>query len=944
MQNQPLPSGTVTFLFTDIEGSTKRWEANPAAMQSAFSRQEAILRQAIRANGGYAYKMIGDAFQAAFPTALQALQAAIDAQRALHSESWSPETEEVRVRIALHTGTTEERGDDYIVPALNRVARLLSAGHGGQVLLSEVTHGLVRDALPSGVAIVDMGEHRLKDLTRPEHIFQLVVSGLPSEFPPLKTLDYRPNNLPVQPTPLIGREKELAKLQELLEREEVRLVTLTGPGGTGKTRLGLQLASEALDDYHDGAWFVDLSPLTDSRLVVSTIASVLGVKEAGGTPIVDMLKEYLKDKSMLLVLDNFEQVVGAVKEVSMLIASCPHLEVLATSRIPLHIRAEKEYPVPPLSVPDVRHLPPLESLIQYDAVRLFIERATDIKPDFQVTNESAPAVAEICARLDGLPLAIELAAARVRVLTPQAVLERLQSRLRLLTGGSRDLPVRQQTLRSAIEWSYDLLVEGEQQLFRRMAVFQGGNTLQALEVVCNFDGQLKIDTLDGAESLASKSLVRQWDGSGAELRLLMLETIHEYAREKLAENPREEGDLLKAHALYFMRLAEKAEPHLRDREQPKWLNVLEVEHDNIRAALKWAREKGTSSAEALDAGLRTVAAMEQFWITRGYYSEGREYSDVLLSIADNADSADGGKATPARTEGEVPSGKDLVKVLCVGSILAFLQSDYPAARSLGEQALVLAQQLGDKREIARALDRLSGAAMGEDDDQTALALLEQRLAILQELGDKRGTASTLWNIAALVHARGDRVRARSLFRQGLALQEEVGNPAGMANTLLALAAGEYEEGRRSEALALYDQGIALFREVGNYWRLGYWTRQRGLWAYEEGDYAQAYSLFQQALAIWKNSEDKRGRAIGLTALGSAAAKLEEGKRGAILLGAGQTARTAVGQVWNSQDDVPYKQGLESARSQMGEEEFEKHLAQGRAMSAEEAIEYAVQES
>jgi predicted ATPase/class 3 adenylate cyclase len=596
----------VTFLFTDIEGSTKRWESNPHVMQLAFARQEDILRHSIETNGGYAYKMIGDAFQAAFPTALQALQAAVDAQHALHSESWSAETGDVRVRMALHTGTTEERGDDYVGPALNRVARLLSAGHGGQVLLSEVTHGLVRDALSPAVAILDMGEHRLKDLTRPEHIFQLVVSGLPSQFPPLNTLDNRPNNLPLQPTPLIGREKELAQVQKLLGREDVRLVTLTGPGGMGKTRLALQLASELLDedDYHDGAWFVDLSPLLESGLVVPTIASVLGVKEAGGgTPIIDTLKEYLKGKSMLLVLDNFEQVVGAAKEVSTLIAACPNLKVLATSRIPLHVRGEKECPVPPLSTPDVhdvRNLPPLERLSQYEAVRLFIERATDVKADFEVTNDNAPSVAQICVRLDGLPLAIELAAACTKLFSPQALLTRLSSslssssRLKLLTGGAKDLPARQQTLRGAIEWSYDLLEEEEKQLFWRMAPFSGGRTLEALEAVCNYDGQLLMEVVEGVQSLVDKSLLQQREGAGAgagggggggggggsggEPRFWMLETIHEYAREKLHESGEEE-DLRRAHALYFASLVADTYRLLAGLQVQEWLVKLEEEHD-----------------------------------------------------------------------------------------------------------------------------------------------------------------------------------------------------------------------------------------------------------------------------------------------------------------------------------------------------------------------------
>jgi class 3 adenylate cyclase len=361
-----LPTGTVTFLFSDIEGSTRRWEEQHAPMQLAFARQESITRRAIQANDGYAYKMVGDAFQAAFSTAQQALQAALDTQRALHAEIWPKEIGEVRVRMALHTGVTEVREGDYVGPLLNRVARLLSAGHGGQVLLTRATFELVRDILPAGITLLDMGEHRLKDLARPEQVFQLVVSDLPSQFPPLKTLHSHPNNLPWQPTPLIGREKALAQVETLLGRDDVRLVTLAGPAGTGKTRLGLQVAAEMLEGFGDGVWFVELAALMEHKFVVPTIAAVLGVKEGAGQPLIDTLKAYLKDKSLLLVLDNFEQVEEAAPNLSQLLASCQQLKILVTSRVPLRIRGEKEYAVSPLELPDIKQLPTLERLTRYE--------------------------------------------------------------------------------------------------------------------------------------------------------------------------------------------------------------------------------------------------------------------------------------------------------------------------------------------------------------------------------------------------------------------------------------------------------------------------------------------------------------------------------------------------------------------------------------------------
>src|SRR5215210_4070551 len=530
------PTGTVTFLFTDIEGSTRMWEKDPEAMGSTVARHDEVLRGAIEANEGHVFKTVGDAFCAAFPTAPDALEAAISAQRLLHAGGQDEESR-LRVRMALHTGAAEERGGDYFGPPLNRVARLLSVGHGGQVLLSSPAQELVRDQLPTGADLRDLGEHRLKDLIRPERVFQLLIPDLPEDFPALRTLDVRPNNLPVQPTPLVGREKEVEAVRERLGGSSgARLLTLTGPGGIGKTRLALQVAAEALEEFEDGAFFVALAAIADPALVAPAIAGSLGVLDSGERPLIEGLKDHLRDRQPLLLLDNFEQVLEASSLVGELLSSCPELKVLATSRISLRLYGEREYPVPPLALPDPAHLPPPERLTQYEAVRLFVERAQDARPDFSVTNENAPAVAEICARLDGLPLAIELAAARAKILSPQAMLSRLSNRLKLLKGGARDLPERQQTLRGAIDWSHALLEEGEKVLFAMLSVFAGGRTLEAIEAICDAEGDLPVDVLDGVEPLADKSLLREEEGPGGEPRFVMLETIHQYAKEKLEES------------------------------------------------------------------------------------------------------------------------------------------------------------------------------------------------------------------------------------------------------------------------------------------------------------------------------------------------------------------------------------------------------------------------
>jgi len=457
------PTGTVTFLFTDIEGSTKLWEHHPEAMQKALARHDELLRQIIATHKGYVFKTVGDAFCAAFATTAEALQAALRIQYALSEEAWG--NTPIKDRLALHTGAAEEREGDYFGPPVNRVARLLSAGHGGQILLSSATQELVRDQLPDQVILRDLGDHRLKDLTRPERIFQVVVPDLPADFPSLKTLDVRPHNLPAQITSFIGREAEIAAVVQKLAQANVRLLTLTGPGGTGKTRLSLQAAADLLEKFSDGVFFVPLAPISDPTLVIPTIVQVLGLQASGNTPPLDVLKTYLHAKQMLLALDNFEQVVEAAPDITEILMAAPHIKVLVTSRTVLRVSGEHNYPVPSMNLPDPKQPLPLTRLTQYEAVRLFIERAQAAKADFSVTNANAPAVAEICVRLDGLPLAIELAAARVRLLPPQKMLPQLEHRLTFLTGGARDVPARQQALRNTIDWSYHLLTEAEKSCF-----------------------------------------------------------------------------------------------------------------------------------------------------------------------------------------------------------------------------------------------------------------------------------------------------------------------------------------------------------------------------------------------------------------------------------------------------------------------------------------------
>src|SRR5829696_679873 len=673
------PSGTVTFLFTDIEGSAERWEQDQALMSRVVERHHTLMRTAIETHHGVLFKRVGDAIQAAFFTAPDAVAAALDAQRSLAADGWSEVGGALTVRMALHTAAADPRDRDYLAPGLNRLARLVSAAHGGQVLITQVTQNLAYDALPTGASLRDLGEHPLRDLNRPEHVFQLLHPDLAPDFPPLRTVTSRPNNLPVEPTPFLGREDQIARIVDLLRRDDVRLLTITGPGGVGKTRLGLQAAANLLDDFSDGVWFIDLSALGDPTLVPSAIARVLGVREEGGG-LTERLIHVLGGKRLLLVLDNFERVLESASLVTSLLAAGPGAKVLVTSRTPLHTSREHEYPLSPLLLPDPERLPLLEHMLQFEAVRLFVERAQAVKPDFTVTTTNASAVAEICHRLDGMPLAIELAAALVKLLPPHALLQRLEKRLPLLTRGARDLPARQQTMRDAIAWSHDLLTQEEQTLFQRLAVFPGGCTLDGADEVggryaeggrfaqggvrggkggedegallqapsppqaaCGRPPQRSTplersdppSIFDGIVSLVDKSLLRQEETDG-EPRFRMLETVREFGLEQLARSGTEE-ETRQRLAAWCLALAEAAQPDLIGGSmQPDWVIRLDNELPNLRAAVTWLLERDGGRA-----ALRLLAAAEDYWSQRRPNNiELRRWLTAALAASPEAPAAD----------------------------------------------------------------------------------------------------------------------------------------------------------------------------------------------------------------------------------------------------------------------------------------------------------------
>jgi predicted ATPase/class 3 adenylate cyclase len=647
-------SGTLTFLFTDLEGSTGLWERYPDAMKPALARHDAILRAAVEAGSGQVIKTTGDGLMAVFASATAGVRACISAQRDLRDEPWG-ETGALRVRMGLHCGEAQTRVGDYFGPTVNRAARIMAAGHGGQVLLSSAAAALLMDHLPDRVTLLDLGEQRLKDLGRPEHVFQLVHPDLVREFPPLATLNSRPNNLPTHASTFVGRQAELEQIRARLADETVRLLTFTGPGGTGKTRLALRAAAEQIERFDDGVFFVDLAAVADTASVLAVIARTIGVSEASDQSLLEDLKSRLRSSRMLLILDNVEQVTSAAPTLVELLSECANLRLLVTSREALHVRGEHLFIVPPLSLPILRpHHAAAAEVAGYEAVQLFVDRAQEVKPDFELTDSNAAAVADICLRLDGLPLAIELATARLRLFTPEALRERLGNRLQLLRSGARDLPARQQTLRATIEWSYQLLEAGEQQLLDLLSVF-AGTQLDAVEAVAADLEQVTstgIDVVDGVASLLDKSLIRQVVAGEAEPRLMMLETIKEYAAERLADRPAYAAAATRAHAGYFADFAHDQWEHLTGRHREPALATMAADIENLRLSWRyWVTNRDLVQLNKL------VDSLWLLYDARGWYHATIDLITDLLDVLSSYPS------TPQRQTQEITLRTSLARAL-----------------------------------------------------------------------------------------------------------------------------------------------------------------------------------------------------------------------------------------------------------------------------------------
>jgi predicted ATPase/class 3 adenylate cyclase len=896
------PAGTLTFLFSDIEGSTRLEQAlGTAAYATVLERHRELLRAAFGAHGGLEQGTEGDSFFVVFSSAGAALVAAVEGQRALGAESWPPDAE-IRVRMGLNAGEATKTGGSLVGLAINRAARIAAAGHGGQIVVSEAVRGLIGADLPDGVILRGLGAHRLKDLGEPQLLLQVEAEGLALEFPPLRSIDARPNNLPTQLTSFVGREREQEEAGALLAAN--RLVTLTGPGGTGKTRLSLQVAANAAEDFPDGIFFVALETVREPILVPSRLAAAVGIAEPARRTASEVLEEWLAGKQVLFVLDNFEQVIDAGPLVADLLRVAPGLKVLATSRAPLHVSGEQEYPVPGLPTPpDPSQMTALEraqlpaavrnfdlaTLGTYEAVHLFIARANAVKPGFQVTNENAPAVAAICARLRGMPLAIELAAARIKLLSPDAILSRLEHQLNVLAAGSRDLPERQQTLRGAIAWSYDILDEACRLLLDRLSVFEGDIEIEAAEAVCGPASELGQEVIDGLLSLANQSLIRTIEDP-AEPRFEMLDTIREFATEML-DGRGQRAELEQRHGAWFAAYVERGAAQLSGDDQRTWLERFEHAHDNVRIALDRAaaREDG-------EVAIGLAFHTWRFWQKRGHLYEARRRLDAMAA-------ADWSRRDPILR----------ARLLEALGGVAWWQGDIKAMATAYEEAAAIWRAMENPSELANALYNDSFAyavpdsadvKLGEADPEgKGRALLEEALALYRTLGDERGEANVLWGLGNLRYFSLDADPGSEEFALALEKFRRVGDRTMETWSLHMLAGALLRLGRLDEA------------------------RQDML----------------QALRQFHAASDAAGVTLVLDDLSALAVTIGEPERGARLWGAARHLVSTTGATLATVvDDAIQLQVRANVRTAMAPDVLDRLAAEGAALTLDEAVAYALE--
>jgi len=936
---EDLPTGLVTFLLTDVEGSTALWERDPVAMRAALARHDAIIAAAVEGNGGRVLKAHGegDSLFAVFEHVVGATSAALAIQRTLADERWQTPAA-LRVRIALNTGEADARNGDYYGTVVNRTARLRAVAHGGQTLVLAATAELARDVLPPGAALVDLGEHLLRDLARSERIYQLVHADVPSEFPPLRSLDAVPNNLPRQLTSFVGRERELTELSRLLGT--TALLTVTGAGGSGKTRLAIEAAAGAASGYSDGVWLSELAPLGDPSLLPNAILGALGIPEDATRGVERTLVDYLRPREALLLLDNCEHLIAACAVlVERLLRACPRLRILATSREALGIAGEVSWRLPSLAAPDPRAMPTPAAdgdlaryLLGFETVRLFAERASAADPTFALTDRNGQAVAQICYRLDGMPLAIELAAARARSLAPEQIAERLDDRFRLLTGGSRTAFPRQQTLRATLDWSHGLLSDPDRALLRRLAVFAGGWTLDAAETVCSFGGVTEYEVLDVLSSLVDKSLVVVVDGShpGDGRRYRLLETVRQYAAERLADS----GEAVTARDRHRDWILERMtrqgdwqglNPLVRD--DPRF-RELSTNLENVRAALGWcqARSDGPDGQQACRAWLMLAVSGMPIWYVHGHFSEGLGWLEgALAASAEFSDAAD--------------IARIRAYAMMNVATLALRVHDVARAELRADEAAAIARATDEVSALSGALGVGGEAVQAGGDLERARAILEESLRLADAHQLSRYSALARYRLGRLACVRGDNAQADELLQGALAVAHADKSVVVIVLATLWQARAALALGHVERSARLVEDGLHTARELGFRRGIALGAEHQGLFALARNDRADAQEAFAEALRVRRDTGEVEGFAVCLEGLAASAtlSRPDDARSATRLLGAADAHRTLIANPRRSLHEQTYRVAVDAARQTLGDAPFEAAFAEGSALPVEQAI-------
>ncbi|MFT3896018.1 MAG: adenylate/guanylate cyclase domain-containing protein [Anaerolineales bacterium] len=924
-----LPTGIVTFLFTDIQGSTKLSQEYPSDMPVMLARHNEILRNEIEASNGFVFQVVGDSFSAAFHQPSDALHAALNAQQRLQMEAWSPAP--IKVRMGIHTGTAQLDVDSrenlykgYATLALTQ--RVMSAGHGGQILISKATHQAIQGDLPAETQLKDMGECRLKDVMHIEHLYQVSAPNLLSEFPPLKTQELSSNNLPAQLTSFIGREKEIEEIKGLLAAN--RMVTLTGSGGAGKTRLSLQVGTQGLNQFSNGVWLLELAPITDPALVPQALLSIFNLRESSHRSIDEVLIEYLRTRNILLVLDNCEHLIEASAQLSeRLLQACPHLKILASSREALGIAGEIAYHVPSLQAPNPADLPPLDQLEKMDSIRLFMDRARTSKPDISLTKDNASFIAQICFRLDGIPLAIELAASRVKVLTPEQIASRLDDRFRLLTGGSRTALPRQQTLRAMIDWSYSLLSDDEKTLFRRLAVFVGGWTLEAAESVCGKEGS-GFDVMELLTRLVDKSLVVITE-SELGMRYHRLETIRQYSREKFFETDEVEA-MRDRHLDYFVQFAEQADENLKGSEQLLWQKCMSVEQDNLRAALEWAFDKHPYSA------LRIVGAANLYWTAAGYSAEGFRLTQKALEQVQQNPFIKGTTAEQRQVA--------RAKALRGMTRLYLSLGDNARAKRTAEESVAIYRRSKDQRGLSFALVILAYPLEFLGERELAETILKESYLMARGEKDHYVMCRALNMLARVTVAlRHDLDKAQKCIDESLRRAREFGLRSQEAQAQEVAAAIALHRNDHNEARTHYNESVKLYEEIDARFNV---VLEKSNLAHMErklGNYEDALAYYRETILAFRDMGQPGAVAHQLECFGFIAAEQDRKERALQLFAAANALREKAGTPMRPEEKVYFDQQLQQLRSKTNSPTLEWIMTKGQALPMDKAIALAVEE-